>query len=52
VRCDDLPGLLASGDRGTRRAIEDAGEAVGRVLASRFHAAGRPVVDQKREECS
>jgi predicted NBD/HSP70 family sugar kinase len=30
----DLDGLLRSGDRGARRAIEDAGDAVGRVLAS------------------
>ena len=29
----DLPGLLASNDRGTRRAVEDAGDAVGRALA-------------------
>jgi len=28
----DLPGLLAEGDRGALRAIEDAGEAVGRAL--------------------
>ena len=28
----DLPALLAEGDRGARRAIEDAGEAVGRAL--------------------
>ena len=29
----ELPALLDSGDRGTARAIEDAGEAVGRALA-------------------
>jgi predicted NBD/HSP70 family sugar kinase len=29
----DLPGLLREGDRGTLRLIEDAGDAVGRVLA-------------------
>lgn len=29
----DLPGLLRSGDRGALRAVGDAGEAVGRVLA-------------------
>lgn len=30
----DLPRLLAAADRGTQRAIEDAGEAVGRALAT------------------
>jgi predicted NBD/HSP70 family sugar kinase len=29
----DLPGLLHSRDRGTLRAVQDAGDAVGRVLA-------------------
>ena len=33
VSDSDLPDLLRSGDRGTLRAIEDAGDAVGRVLA-------------------
>ena len=30
---DELTGLLRAGDRGTLRAIEDAGDAIGRVLA-------------------
>jgi predicted NBD/HSP70 family sugar kinase len=30
----DLPRLLAAADRGTQRAVEDAGEAVGRALAA------------------
>jgi predicted NBD/HSP70 family sugar kinase len=30
----DLPGLLASADRGAQRAVEDAGEAVGRAVAT------------------
>jgi predicted NBD/HSP70 family sugar kinase len=34
VSSTDLPELLREGDRGTLRAIEDAGDAVGRVLAS------------------
>lgn len=33
VGTDELPELLRQADRGTSRAIEDAGEAVGRVLA-------------------
>jgi predicted NBD/HSP70 family sugar kinase len=33
VATTDLPGLLRTADRGTARAVEDAGEAVGRVLA-------------------
>jgi predicted NBD/HSP70 family sugar kinase len=33
VSSTDLPGLVREGDRGTLRAIEDAGDAVGRVLA-------------------
>lgn len=33
VSSTDLPRLLREGDRGTVRAIEDAGDAVGRVLA-------------------
>ena len=33
VRSDDLADLLRSGDRGTARAIEDAGQAVGKALA-------------------
>ena len=34
VGCQDLIDLLRSGDRGTVRAIEDAGDAVGRALAN------------------
>jgi predicted NBD/HSP70 family sugar kinase len=34
VAPSDLPALLADADTGTRRAIEDAGLAVGRALAS------------------
>lgn len=33
VSAADLPGLIAARDRGTLRAIEDAGDAVGRALA-------------------
>ena len=33
VSTEELPELLQSGDRGTLRAIEDAGDAVGRALA-------------------
>jgi predicted NBD/HSP70 family sugar kinase len=33
VHGGDIEALLAAGDRGTLRAIEDAGEAVGRALA-------------------
>lgn len=34
VTSEELPGLLAAGDRGARRAVEDAGEVVGRALAA------------------
>ena len=34
VHRSDLVGLLCDGDRGTARAVEDAGEAVGRALAT------------------